>query len=325
MPEITVIVPVYNVEKYLAECLDTLVAQDFDDYELVVVNDGSTDASPLICREYCTRFPERLRLFEQENKGLSAARNLGLNQARGKYVCFVDSDDWVSPGFLKKFHTKALEEDAGIVVCAYRAHYIDGTKSDFLGADKVGSDLRRQLMLGQTFACNKFFLRELFDDPDVRFIEGICYEDLGTIPLLLARVEKVAVIDDPIYHYRIGRPGAITVFNDERILHVLISLQRLLDFMSKEFLPELEWIAIRTCIYNYWRLRKHPNGRQFQRRIRRFLFEKFPKWKKNTYFKNHKQWRFCLKAMLLSWDLMKLAPQSGGRKQFPSCEQDKQQ
>ena len=115
MKKISVIVPVYNVEDYLRKCLDSLVNQDFKDYEIIVVNDGSPDNSWDIILEYEEKYSKIIRAFKKENGGLSSARNFGLEKAKGKYVCFIDSDDYVSLDFLSKLYNKAIEEDADIV------------------------------------------------------------------------------------------------------------------------------------------------------------------------------------------------------------------
>jgi glycosyltransferase involved in cell wall biosynthesis len=303
MPKTSVIVPVYNVEPYLRECLDSLVVQTVQNFEVILVNDGSTDASPRLCEEYCRKFPEKFHLYSEENKGLSAARNLGIDRARGKFVCFVDSDDWVSPDFLERLQNAALEEGADVVVCGYRAHYANNTVGDFSGVDSFGGDIRRRILLGQTFACNKMFRRELFDGAEARFPEGICYEDLGLIPLLVARARKLTVLEAPLYHYRIGRPGAITTFRDERILHIFISLKRLLRLMPREYFPELEWMAVRACVFRHGIAGRHPNRKVFQAEIRNFLFANFPDWRENRYLKKEKKFVFRVKKTLLNLDM----------------------
>jgi glycosyltransferase involved in cell wall biosynthesis len=303
MPLLSVIVPVYNVEAYLEECLDSLLVQSFPDFEVILVNDGSSDNSLHICESFHQRFPKRFRLFSQANGGLSAARNLGISHALGDWLCFVDSDDWVSHDFLEKLLSTAHVEQAEIVACGYRAHYQDGRTEDFLASDKSAADIRRQVLLGQTFACNKMFARSLFTPDDAKFVEGICYEDLGTIPLLVARAKKVFAIDAPLYHYRIGRPGAITTFRDEKILDIFISLRRLLKLMPEEFYPELEWMAIRACVFRYFMVAPFPKGRVFQKQIKNFLEVSFENWRKNIYLKNERNWRFRLKVKLLAWNL----------------------
>ncbi|MDR0535802.1 MAG: glycosyltransferase [Puniceicoccales bacterium] len=300
---VSVIVPVYNVECYLRECLDSLLGQTFRDFEVVLVNDGSTDGSLRICEEYCERAPDVFRLFSQKNGGLSSARNTGLERALGEYVCFVDSDDWVSSDFLAVLHEAALAVAADIVVCGYTAHHADGHLEILPGTDSRAPELRRQVLLGPTFACNKMFRRELFDGPSGRFLEGVCYEDLGTIPLLVARARQLAVCEAPVYHYRIGRPGAITTFRDERILHIFITLGRLRKMLPETFFPELEWMAVKACVFRYALVARHPRGAEFQGRLRDFLKENFPDWPANEYLRRERGRNFRAKAFLMRWNL----------------------
>ena len=110
MAKVSVIVPVYNVEKYLDVCLDSLINQTFDDFEIICINDGSTDSCLNILRQYA-KLDRRIKIFSQKNLGLSAARNAGMKQANGEYIVFVDSDDFLSPVALEKMHTNMSEND----------------------------------------------------------------------------------------------------------------------------------------------------------------------------------------------------------------------
>lgn len=114
MPKISVIVPVYNVERYINRCVDSILAQTFTDFELILVDDGSPDGCPAICDEYAKR-DRRVKVIHKENAGVSAARNTGLDKARGKYILFVDSDDYITPGLLKNAYGAAIEEKADCV------------------------------------------------------------------------------------------------------------------------------------------------------------------------------------------------------------------
>lgn len=116
MPEISIIVPVYNVEQYLCECIDSMLAQIFEDYELILVDDGSPDRCGQVCDEYAA-LDERVRVIHQENAGVSFARNIGIDIARGNYISFVDSDDIISAFYLKELYEKIIEYQADISIC----------------------------------------------------------------------------------------------------------------------------------------------------------------------------------------------------------------
>ena len=116
MAEISIIVPVYKVEKYLRRCIDSIAAQTFTDWECILVDDGSPDDSGTICDEYAEN-DKRFRVFHQENAGVSAARNKGLDEAKGEWICFVDSDDWIEKEMLEKMYNLAVKNKAEVVVC----------------------------------------------------------------------------------------------------------------------------------------------------------------------------------------------------------------
>ena len=126
MPELSIIVPVYKVEKYLPKCLDSILAQTFTDFELILIDDGSPDRCGDICDEYAAK-DDRLIVIHQENKGVSAARNAGLDIARGEYIGFVDSDDWIEPEMYETMLATAKESEAEIVACG--ANHSDETET----------------------------------------------------------------------------------------------------------------------------------------------------------------------------------------------------
>lgn len=115
--DISVIVPVYNVKSYLSACLDSILNQDFDSYEIVVVDDGSTDGSGELAEQYASRHTDKIRVLHQENQGLGGARNTGIKDAKGEYVAFIDSDDWIKPNMLSTLWKEIQQTGADIAVC----------------------------------------------------------------------------------------------------------------------------------------------------------------------------------------------------------------
>ena len=122
-PKISVVIPVYNVEPFVGKCLSTLVHQTFQDFEIIAVNDGSKDGSLAILREFERNYANII-VIDQPNAGMSMARNRGMEAARGEYLCFVDSDDYVSPYFLEELHRAVTENDADIACCYYYYHFV---------------------------------------------------------------------------------------------------------------------------------------------------------------------------------------------------------
>jgi len=300
---VSVIVPIYNVEGYLEQCLNSLCAQTWERFEVILVNDGSTDGSANIAAHFATDQPVRFRFFSKDNGGLSSARNFGLSKARGEYVAFVDADDWVHKDFLFELLRAIMIAGADVAVCAYSANYADGRVEIFPGVDNCAKDAKRQAFLGPTFACNKLFRKQLFNLVVPAFIEGICYEDVGTVPLLIARAKSIGVTNLPLYQYRIGRPGAITTFRDRRLLDFFVSVNRLKVTMPPGFFDELEWMTIRLCVSRFAILSNVRDGACLQQAIYTFLRENFPCWRRNKYLWRERRFSFLMKALMLGMRL----------------------
>ncbi len=205
----SVIVPVYNVEQYLSQCLENLMQQDYDDYEVICVNDGSTDGSRKILTEMENRFPQ-MRIIDRENGGLSAARNTGLKAAKGDYVVFVDSDDWVEPTMLSRLFAEC--EGADMVCFACRR--TDTNANDILPSEhSTGWDYYNRHALEACvvpFVCvwQRCYRREFLTENNLYFREGILHEDNEFTPRACFRAKSVKVIPDVLYNYRV-RPGSI--------------------------------------------------------------------------------------------------------------------
>ena len=174
MPKVSVIVPVYNVERYLGKCLDSLVNQTLDDIEIIIVNDGSTDASKYVIEQYIGKY-ENIKYYEKENGGLSDARNYGLQFAKGKYIAFLDSDDYVDTNLYKKMYEKAKKEDSDMVEGNFYWVYDKKTKKD-IGEKYKGK--KQMLEKARVVAWNKLYKKEILDKAKVEFPKGLRYEDV---------------------------------------------------------------------------------------------------------------------------------------------------
>ena len=198
---ISVIVPVYKVEPYLKQCIDSIINQTIRDLEIILIDDGSPDACGIICDEYA-KADKRIRVVHTENHGLSAARNLGRREAKGEYIGFVDSDDWIEPDMYEVLFEKAVESNADICECNF---WFGTTEMEY--ANLVDAVYRGDESLDALFdnrichvAWNKIYKRELFDS--VSFPEGRNIEDISIMHLLIDRANTVAVVSDKKYHYR---------------------------------------------------------------------------------------------------------------------------
>lgn len=211
---ISIIVPVYNVERYLRECIESILNQTYSTFELILVDDGSTDFSYKICQEYAA-VDKRIKLYQKENGGLSDARNYGLNYVNGKYIVFIDSDDYVEKEFIEVLYSSIKKYSSDIATVAYRRVTDDGEISyDIIAGEKseCWSNIDAlMLMLYQKIisisACSKMYATELFKE--IRFPKGKLYEDILTVPKLFLTAKKVSYECQPLLNYRV-RKGSIT-------------------------------------------------------------------------------------------------------------------
>ena len=231
----SIVVPVYNVEQYLDDCLKSLQEQAFADHEIICVNDGSTDHSREILSEWETRIPQ-LKIIDRKNGGLSAARNTGLAAATGDYILFVDSDDWVEPTMLSRLAVEATGED---MICFACRKSDSGTTDTLLPEQSDGWSYYNRHALEHRevpFVCvwQRCYRREFLMDNNLRFREGILHEDNEFTPRACLKSKRVKVIPDVLYNYRI-RSGSIMTTRGLRSKESLITIgNELSELFAKE-------------------------------------------------------------------------------------------
>ena len=208
MAEVSIIVPVYQVEKYIRQCVDSILAQTFTDFELILVDDGSKDKSGEICDEYAG-MDERVKVIHKENGGLSDARNRGMDHAAGKYFMFVDSDDYIAPTMVERLYTRIICENADIAACNFLFTFDNAREKNFSTEIKEevlnGSDIfyyrKNERNYGiWTVAWNKLYKRETFGN--VRFRFGKYHEDEFWANDIYQMDIKVVTIPECLYYYR---------------------------------------------------------------------------------------------------------------------------
>lgn len=213
MPLISVVVPVYKVEPYLRRCVDSILAQTFTDFELILVDDGSPDNCGAICDEYAQK-DSRVHVIHQENGGLSAARNAGIDWAfansDSQWISFVDSDDWVHPQMLEQLYHAALEHDVKVSICGYQetnGEEIWSGKEEFSSKLWPIEQFYVEHSVNATVAWGKLYHRECF--ADIRYPVGKIHEDEYVTYRILFALEQVAATESPMYAYFIN-PNGIT-------------------------------------------------------------------------------------------------------------------
>ena len=222
--KLSIIVPVYNTEAYVAKCLDSLIEPDLGGYEIIAVNDGSTDKSGEVVRRYEERYPDLVKVAETPNGGLSHARNVGIDASRADYLLFIDSDDFVSDHAVCEI-LQVLEQDMDIAVF----DFVHVNESGEVTASFDGSGRTEAFTLEEYpeflfcphNAVNKIWKRSLFTEHGIRFAEGLWYEDLATSPKLYPLAQRILPVHRTWYRY-LQRQGSITnnrstARNDEMI------------------------------------------------------------------------------------------------------------
>lgn len=216
MDKISIIIPVYNVEGYLHQCIDSIINQTYNNLEILLINDGSTDSSLDICNEYASK-DDRIIVLNKKNGGQSSARNMGLDIATGDFIGFVDSDDWVEPNMYETLLKGAKENEADIVACGvYNCDFKKGTRVPTVeGGGIVTYDNFYSYCDNLFVPCkfeirfeiwNKIFKKEILEV--VRFKEGQIYEEIFFMRNVLERTSKLVCIAIPLYDYRLCRPGS---------------------------------------------------------------------------------------------------------------------
>ena len=211
---ISIIVPVYNMEQYLERCVRSILCQTYEKLEIILVDDGSTDASPKMCDAFAER-DERIKVVHKNNGGLSDARNAGLLAASGAYIGYVDSDDWIEPDMYEKMYRACVENDAQVCICRYFSEYADRTLD---GASGACVPLTREALLriyigghAQYVIYNsvwsKLFHRSLVED--MEFPKGRNSEDIVYTTKAFCRLERAVYLDECLYHYVLDREGSI--------------------------------------------------------------------------------------------------------------------
>ncbi|MFC0428580.1 glycosyltransferase [Chryseobacterium scophthalmum] len=257
-PKVSVIVPVYNVEHYLAKCLDSLVNQSLQNIEIIVVNDGSKDGSGNIIKQYSEKYSDKIKSFTKENGGLSDARNFGIDQATGDYLGFVDSDDYVSGTMFEDMLNLAEKNDAEMVICNIQKVDEDGNVTQKLPQIP---NMPKKIVLEKHFsvfsdlsyfACNKLFKRELFIDK--RFKKGVHFEDIQLIPQLLLECKILAQTQNFHYQY-LERADSISKTHNERGLDILKAVEDVEEvFKNSKYsskIKELQGFQILEGIYTF--------------------------------------------------------------------------
>lgn len=260
---ISIIVPVYNVEKYLEKCLNSIINQTYKNIEIICIDDGSPDNSIYILNRFAKK-DKRIKIIRQKNQGLSAARNIGINNATGKYIIFVDSDDWLELNTLELLYEKLLVKEFDFICFGVFKNFENVEERVFQNISENYEDgliFFKESYLKNCFtasACNKIYLKDFLVENLIYFTRGKLYEDLLFTFECLKNSKNIGVIKTPLYHYFIKRENSITNKINKKDLDALFIVEeiekKLID-KNKEFVESLEfreyifsWLSKATVI-----------------------------------------------------------------------------
>lgn len=293
----SIIIPVYNTEKYLHKCIDSVLQQTYNEYEIIIVNDGSTDSSAEILHSYEKSF-RCIQVVTQPNKGLGGARNTGIDRATGDYLVFLDSDDYLREDMLEVIN-QMLEKQMFDVI-AFDAYTVnqDGTVQSICSARRHGESCTnlsgRDLLMMEPTSCFKVYRKSLFQENKIYFPEKLWYEDFATIPRIALHVEKMAYIKEPLYYY-LQNPNSITHSRySTRMMEIIPAFEYVLNYYKEKeqsniFFEELEWNCfLHLLYYSSFRLLSGKYRIKQIRKLQAFCTTSFPNYTKNKYLQTSK-------------------------------------
>ena len=288
---LSVIVPMYNVEAWLRQCLDSLARQTLKDMEVLLVDDGAADDTPAIAKQYAAQY-ENMHYFHKENGGLSDARNYGIPYAKGDYIAFLDSDDWVEETFYEKMVNTI--GDADVCVSDIEYYYEDPSRRFIMkGLSSWKADtIQKRALLSPLFAWNKIYKAELFRDQGYRYPVGTWYEDHPVTTMIFAKANTIAYLDECLIHYRQREGSIMSATNDPRIAQIFDVLSMVRDNFKREgldetFHDELEYLHIEHLrLYGMFRFVRSDAWKTYYDKSEQVMNRYYPDWRNNRYLAN---------------------------------------
>lgn len=296
-PKLSIIAAVYNLEKYLPRCLDSLVNQTLQDIEILCVDDGSIDSAPQIIDEYAKKYPNKIKAFHKENGGEFTTRNYGFERAIGEYVTFVDTDDYVEPNWAEKLYNAAKENDADIAVCGFER--IDLNTGKVVSKDMVGfGNTVKTLNSKENFQLfinpapwNKIYKLEKVKD--LRFLPFRGFNDMLFLLSSYIKIEKIAFVSDILYHYYLRYDSQIHTVNKQDIDNFKKYLLEVKKFYEKENKYEemkytvdtMAFIHLGVSVMYRASYDKSINIKELLKETIKYLDENFSNWRKSPYLK----------------------------------------
>lgn len=309
--KLSIVALVYNLEKYLPRCLDSLVNQTLDNIEILCVDDGSKDSAPQIIDDYAKRYPNLVKAFHKENGGEFTTRNYGLERAQGEYVTFVDTDDYVEPNWAEKLYNAAKENDADMAVCGFER--IDLATGKIVSRDMTGfGNAVKEVNALDDFCVfinpapwNKIYKREKVKD--LRFKNFRGFNDMIFLASSYSKVEKIAFVPDVLYHYFLRYDSQIHSVNEQDVKNFKKYLLELKDLYVQEgkyenmqdIISFLVFLHLGMSVMYRASYDKSIKMGSMLKDTVRYMDENFKSWRKNKFLRFGYSFRHGVKRIAL--------------------------
>lgn len=311
--KISIIIPIYNVEQYLEKCLDSVVFQEKQAFEVLLIDDGSTDKSGAIAKKYEQQY-ENVHYYYQDNQGLGGARNTGIQKSKGNYILFIDSDDYISKDTIYHLDKQINKSNPDILIFDFCKVSNSGKITEVISENltenlNYNPKKHKEIILVGCSACNKIFKKQLFIENNIYFPSRVWFEDFSTIPKLLLCSNKINYINKTFYYYLVRQGSIINSQNLERQIEIITAMNEICKFFKsnglfEQYYSELEFLAIlHINIYGISRLIQIQGSQRMINQFRGYVKVNFPTYKKNKYIFRLSGWEkrfyYLLRANML--------------------------
>ena len=287
MTDISIIVPIYNAEKYLKKCIDSLISQTKKELEFILVNDGSTDSSENIIKNYSDK---RIKYFKNKNQGIGKTRNFGIEKSTGKYIMFLDSDDYLDKNACKFLFNKIEKEKLDIVVCDFYKD-IDGkiVKEQIPSFKSSSLEENNELLLNINLApWNKIYRSELIKKNNIKFVENLKYEDAPFVAECLLKAKKIGKIDNCLNYYVIHKNSETTT-RDKKMFDIIKIVDIIRDkYKNTKYMDTVNTLTIKILVNYTIQQRENKNEKErneFINKVFNYFEKNIPNYRRDAYFK----------------------------------------
>ncbi len=293
MVKVSIIMPVFNAEKYIQKSIESLLKQTLQDIEIIIVNDGSTDNSKEIIQKYEEKYKDKIKYLEKGNGGAADARNYAISNATGEYIAFLDSDDYAEPEMYEKMYNKAKEENSSIVECDFYWEYPHKKRLD---TGIIYTNKKDMLLYARVIPWNKLIKRSILETNKILFPKGLKYEDVEFTYKLVPYCEKVSFIKEPLVHY-VQRKSSVSYEFNEKTRDIFTILDNVIDYYKsnqiyEEYKTQLEYVYTRYLLCSSLGRMVKIKDKKIREKVLyetwKNLNEKFPNWKQNEILRERK-------------------------------------